>query len=151
MFHVIEERAVRRRVAALMIDYGLKGYSVRVAKLKGEWAHCNFDDREIVMSRALLDTDWILIDQVARHEVAHGLAGRKAGHSKRWLETARAMGYRLGVKVPYVPVEGLHKWVERCETGMHSAIKYERGKDGLYCGPCHEDGAGLVEVFWEAL
>lgn len=150
--HKITARAVRRRVAALMIDYGAKGFTVRVGSSdKGTWAHCNYAKKELVMSSKLLMCDWVFIDQIARHEVAHILAGKGAGHSKKWMDTARAMGYRLGVSVPYVPVYGQHKWVERCETGQHSAIKWERGQDGLYCLPCHETGAGLVEVFWERL
>lgn len=150
---MITRGAVRRRVAALMIDYGLHGFSVRVGRLNGVWAHCDYAAREIVMNVSLLRTDWVFIDQIARHEVAHGIAGAGAGHSKGWMEVARAMGYRLGAVVPYdKPVRGaIHRWVERCETGMHSAIKFERGKDGVYCGPCHESGSGLVLVGWETL
>jgi hypothetical protein len=70
------------------------------------------------------------------------------------MDVARGMGYRLGVVAPYAErIEGEHKWVAVCETGLHSAIRFEKtAEDGeLGCGPCLRDGGGDVGVFWDRL
>jgi hypothetical protein len=152
---VITSKALKRRACAVMVDFGIKGYSARVGRSqRGTWAHCDVTSRELVFSRALLACDWVFINQIILHEAAHALAPAGAGHSKKWLDIARGMGYRLGVRVPYSdPIAGEHKWVAVCETGQHSAIRYERAaEDGvLGCGPCMEIGAGDVGVFWDRL
>ena len=152
---IVSRSSLRRRVAALMIDYGVKGYTVRVGSTGGAaWAHCDFTKRELVFSPKLLWCDWVFVNQICLHEVAHALAGPKAGHGSRWLQTARGMGYRLGVTVPYTErLIGVHRWVASCQTGQHSAIRYNKtAEDGvLLCKPCHESGAGDVGVFWERL
>jgi hypothetical protein len=151
---VITSKALRRRAATVMVDFGVRRFSVRVGRVEsGVWAHCDYARRELVFGRALLLCDWVFVNQIILHEAAHALAGASAGHSKRWMDTARAMGYRLGAQVPYVPVQGGHKWVAICETRQHSAIRYERGAaDGERgCKPCLESGAGDVGVLWERL
>lgn len=155
MFGVISSKSLKRRAATVMVDYGVRGYSVRVGAVqRGTWAHCDYTRRELVFGRALLDCDWVFVNQIIIHETAHIVAGQAAGHSKRWMDTARAMGYRLGAVVPYQDrVTGVHRWVAICETRQHSAIRFERGAaDGvLGCRPCLESGAGDVGVLFEPL
>lgn len=150
---MITKQGLKRRCAAVMIDFGVKGYTVRVGRAPGTaWAHCNISKREIVLHPRLMGTDWVFANQIILHEVAHALYG-KGGHGKEWMQIARGMGYRLGAKVPApAPLPGEHKWVAVCETGLHSAIRYERGVDGaVLCRPCWDSGAGEVMVFWDRL
>src|SRR4030095_1637273 len=87
----------------LMVDFGVRGYTVRVGRSVGHsWAHCDYAKRELVFHPRLLSCDWVFVNQICLHEVAHALAGKSAGHGRDWLAVARGMGYRLGVKVPYV-------------------------------------------------
>lgn len=152
---MISSKGLKRRAAAVVVDYGVRGYSVRVGAVqRGTWAHCDYAAREIVFGRALLRCDWIFVNQIILHEVAHAVAGTSAGHGPGWMQTARAMGYRLGVKVPYVDRGlGVHEWVAVCETGAHSAIRYTQAAENgvLACRPCAESGAGDVGVNWERL
>lgn len=152
---MISSKSLRRRAAAVMVDFGVRGYSARVGAVKrGTWAHCDYAKRELVFSRALLWTDWIFVNQIILHEAAHALAGSSAGHGPSWMATARAMGYRLAAVVPYTDrVLGVHRWVATCETGMHSAIRYQQAAANgvLACRPCLESGAGDVGVLWERL
>lgn len=152
---MIRSKSLKRRAAAVMVDFGVRGYSVRVGAVRrGTWAHCDYQARELVFGRALLWCDWIFVNQIVLHEVAHIVAGAGAGHSKRWMDTARAMGYRLGAVVPYTErVLGTHRFVAVCETGQHSAIRYRQAAENgvLACRPCFESGAGGVGVLWERL
>ena len=151
----ISPAALRRRAASVMVSFGVRGYSVRVGRpTVASWAHCNFVKRELVFSAQLLDTDWVFVNQIILHEVAHALTGVTAGHGKKWRDTAAAMGYRLGAKVPYSnPQRVEHKWAVTCETGAHSAMRHERtfGDREVKCGKCKDDGGGDVWLFWEAL
>jgi hypothetical protein len=152
---VISSRSLQRRAAAVMVDLGVRGYSVRVGRVPaGVWAHCDYTKRELVFGRSLRSCNWVFVNQIILHEVAHAMAGAVAGHSREWLSTARAMGYRLGVTIPYSGgVDHGHQWAAVCATGQHSAMRYERGaEDGeSICGPCLESGAGDVGVYWEKL
>jgi predicted SprT family Zn-dependent metalloprotease len=151
----IAPAALRKRVAAVMVSFGVKGYTVRVGRsMLNSWAHCNFVKRELVFNANLLDTDWVFVNQIILHEVAHALAGVTAGHGKKWRDTAHAMGYRLGAKVPYSnPQREAYTYAVTCETGLHSAMRHAKtfADGGKLCGKCWEDGAGEVLLFWEAL
>lgn len=150
----ISRAALSRHTLALMADFGVSGYGVKFGRLSGAWAHCDYNRKELKFHPSLLECDWVFANQIALHEVAHALAGPRAGHGRDWMKTARGMGYRLGVTVAYSsPINGEHKWVARCLVGQHHAIRYERGAaDGeLMCLPCFEGGAGEVPVLWEAL
>ena len=55
---------------------------------------CNFTAKRITVSRYLAaryDDDEI--HQILLHEVAHAIAGARAGHGPRWLTIARDLGY----------------------------------------------------------
>ena len=146
---------LRRRCAAVMLSYELRGYTVRVGRISGgtTWAHCDFNKRELLFTPSLLECDWVFVNQIILHEVAHGLAG-PCGHSRKWLNKARSIGYRLGAMVPYSnPVQGEHKWVVMCATMQHSAIKYEKEYEDAErdCYLCYQKGDVGIPVFWEAL
>ena len=151
----MERSALRRRAAAVLVSYGVSGFTVRVGSIRAAaWAHCDFTRREIVFDPMLLGCDWVFANQIILHEVAHAIAGPQARHGRKWLDTARAMGYRLGAKVPRTDPQTIpHHWAVTCATGAHSAIKHERTyPDGAkLCRPCYESGGGEVMVFWEAL
>lgn len=152
---MISSKGLRRRAAVVAADYGVRRYTVRVGAVQaGTWAHCDFSKRELVFSRSLLGCDWVFVNQIILHEVAHALAGSGAGHGSKWMQTARAMGYRLGAVVPYAArIPGVHRWVAVCETRAHSAIRYRRAaEDGaLLCRKCWDDGIGEVRVNFERL
>ncbi len=152
---MIRSKSLKRRACAVLVDFGVRGYSVRVGAVqRGTWAHCDYTKRELVFSRALLWCDWIFVNQIVLHEVAHAMAGASAGHTRKWMDVARAMGYRLGATVPYTErVLGVHRFVAVCETGAHSAIRYRQTAENgvLGCKPCLDSGAGDVGVLWERL
>ena len=149
---MITSRAVRIHVARIMVDFGVRGYTVRIGHTgAGVWAHCDYDRRELVFSRAMLRTNWIFVNQIAIHEVAHIIAGKDAHHSMKWLNVARGMGYRHGAKLNPQDCDEGHEWLAVCETRLHRAVRYERGSDDLHCGKCLEGGGGEVRVLWEKL
>jgi len=153
---MISRLALARRTASVMVNFGIRGYTPRVAvrPLPNAWAHCDFNKRELVFSPALLETDWVFANQIILHEAAHALAGPMANHGRKWKDTARSMGYRLGASVPYSDPQTMpHEWAVTCQTGEHSAMRHAKTfEDGeKMCGKCNDIGAGLVPLFWERL
>jgi len=97
---------------------------------------CDHTRRRISVSRYLaarFDDD--AIHQVLLHEVAHAIAGPRAGHGARWLRTARELGYEGGrthdgpVAIERAP------WVGTCPGG-HEHVRFRRPSRPMSCGRC---------------
>ena len=98
---------------------------------------CNYTAKRISVSRYLAaryDDDEI--HQILLHEVAHAIAGPRAGHGPRWTTAATELGY---------VVHELAPWVGRCPAG-HEHFRYREPQRALSCGVCHRgfDRANLI-------
>lgn len=97
---------------------------------------CNYTAKRITVSRHLaarFDDDEI--HQVLLHEVAHALAGTRAGHGAAWKAVARELGY-VGSRLHDGTVAAeLAPWVGTCPEG-HSHYRYRRPERPLACGKC---------------
>lgn len=97
---------------------------------------CDPVRRRISVSRYLaarFDDD--AIHQVLLHEVAHALAGPRAGHGPRWLATARELGY-VGGRTHDGPVEiDRANWIGTCPGG-HEHVRFRRPSKPMSCGRC---------------
>jgi predicted SprT family Zn-dependent metalloprotease len=108
---------------------------------------CNYTHKRITVSRHLAarfdDDD---IHQVLLHEVAHAIAGARAGHGPTWKSTARELGY-VGSRLHDGPIaEDLAPWVGTCPAG-HVHYRYRRPGRVLACGTCSRrfDAANTIE------
>lgn len=97
---------------------------------------CNYTDKIISISRYIVDIHTMdESEQVVLHEVAHAICGKAAGHGKKWLATAKRIGYRdeeftgKEIAVETAP------WVGRCPNG-HTHFRYKRPKYMLSCTLC---------------
>jgi len=97
---------------------------------------CNYTAKRITVSRHLaakFDDD--AIHQVLLHEVAHALAGSRAGHGPKWRAIAADLGY-VGKRLHDGPIASeLAPWVGTCPRG-HEHFRYRRPKSALACGKC---------------
>jgi len=97
---------------------------------------CDYTGKRITVSRHLASRyEDDEIHQVLLHEVAHALAGPKAGHGPRWKAIAEDLGYegkRLhdgAIAHEYAP------WVGTCPAG-HTHYRYRKPVKPLSCGAC---------------
>jgi len=97
---------------------------------------CDHGRRRISVSRylaAAFDDD--AIHQVLLHEVAHALAGSRAGHGERWLRIARELGY-VGGRTHDGPIATERaRWIGTCPNG-HEHVRFRRPGRPMSCGRC---------------
>lgn len=97
---------------------------------------CDYRAKRITVSRYLaarFEDDEI--HQVLLHEVAHALAGKRAGHGQLWRSTARELGY-VGRRTHDGSVaDELAPWRGTCPAG-HELYRYRRPSRPMSCGKC---------------
>ena len=104
---------------------------------------CDFTHRRISVSRhlALRFTD-DEIHQVLLHEVAHAIAGPKAGHGKEWRRVADELGYDGKRTHDGGVARDLAPWIGYCPAG-HEHARFRKPTRELSCGIC---GRGFTKA-----
>ncbi|MDO7882828.1 SprT family zinc-dependent metalloprotease [Antiquaquibacter soli] len=97
---------------------------------------CNYTTKRISVSRYLAaryeDDE---IHQVLLHEVAHAMAGNRAGHGPKWKAIARSIGYEGKRLHDGAVAEDLAPWVGTCPAG-HVVHRYRKPTRPLSCAKC---------------
>ncbi|WP_025156569.1 SprT-like domain-containing protein [Leifsonia aquatica] len=107
---------------------------------------CNYTTKTITVSRYLATRyDDDEIHQVLLHEVAHALAGSRAGHGPRWRAIAIDLGYEGKRLHGGAIADDLAPWVGTCPNG-HTHYRYRKPARALACGACSRrfDAANLI-------
>lgn len=97
---------------------------------------CDYTRQRITLSRYLSaryddDTN----RQTLLHEIAHALAGARAGHGPLWKRTARGIGYTGGVTHHGETATELAPWVGTCPAG-HLAYRHRAATRAMSCSRC---------------
>lgn len=97
---------------------------------------CSYTKKRITVSRHLAaryeDDE---IHQILLHEVAHALAGVKAGHGPRWKAVAADLGY-TGKRLHDGEIATeLAPWLGECPAG-HVHYRYRKPAGAMSCGRC---------------
>lgn len=110
---------------------------------------CNYDRRRITVSRYLAaryaDDE---IHQVLLHEVAHALAGPRAGHGPRWRRVATDLGYRGSRLHSGETAADLAPWAGTCPKG-HTHYRYRTPSRPLACGRCSTRFTAANLITWK--
>lgn len=97
---------------------------------------CKYDQHLISLSRYFVDLHSIEeIDQVMRHEIAHALAGPKAGHGPRWKKIATDIGYNHKRISGDEIGNATAKLIGTCPNG-HIVYRHRQPKSPLSCSRC---------------
>lgn len=109
---------------------------------------CNYDRKRISVSRLLAaryeDDE---IHQVLLHEVAHAIAGPRAGHGPRWKTIAADLGYEGKRLHDGAVASELAPWVGTCPAG-HQHFRYRRPTRPLSCGRCSRRFDTAFRIEW---
>jgi predicted SprT family Zn-dependent metalloprotease len=97
---------------------------------------CNYTSKRISVSRYLASRyEDDEIHQVLLHEVAHAMAGTRAGHGPRWKAVAADLGYEGKRLHDGAIANDLATWVGTCPAG-HVHYRYRAPTRQLACGKC---------------
>jgi predicted SprT family Zn-dependent metalloprotease len=120
----------------LLREHGLDDWRVELDGAKRRAGVCRFGERVIGLSAPLtrLHGEAEVLDTI-RHEIAHALAGPRAGHGEVWQAVATRIGCStrrcLPVDAPRVP----GAWVGVCSQG-HVAERHRRPDRVMTCARC---------------
>lgn len=97
---------------------------------------CDYTARRITVSRYLAQKfDDDEIHQILLHEVAHAMAGAKAGHGPSWKRIAREIGYVGGRTHDGEIAHELAPWLGLCPAG-HEHARFRRPTREASCAKC---------------
>jgi predicted SprT family Zn-dependent metalloprotease len=142
---VAELLRVRRWADALIALHLDPGWTFGFDSAKTRAGLCDFTSKRISVSRYLASRyEDDEIHQVLLHEVAHAIAGTRAGHGPRWKAVAADLGYE-GKRLHDGEIANeLAPWVG---PAGHVHYRYRRPTRALACGRCARrfDAANAIE------
>jgi predicted SprT family Zn-dependent metalloprotease len=110
---------------------------------------CSYTDKKITVSKYLSLVHSIDdVRQTVLHEIAHAMTGPKEGHGKKWLATAKKIGYRNegytgeAIAKEYAPYRGV------CPNG-HQHYRYKKPKTMYSCSICASGFNRQYMIDWE--
>jgi hypothetical protein len=120
----------------LMAEHGLRGWRLEFDRAKRRAGICRHRDKVIGLSAPLtrLHSQPEVRDTIL-HEIAHALAGPRAGHGPAWVATARRIGCSGERCVPEDAPTVPGAWVGICPQG-HTADRHRRPERVLLCTVC---------------
>ena len=111
---------------------------------------CKYDQHLISLSRYFVDLHSLAeIDQVIRHEVAHALAGPKAGHGAKWKKIATDIGYNHKKISGDEIGNATAKLIGVCPNG-HTVYRHRKPKTALSCSKCAPRFDRRFLITWSA-
>ena len=127
-------RAVAESQMAEHLDMNLWSFGWDSAKRR--LGVCKYDQHLISLSRYFVDLHALQeIDQVMRHEIAHALAGPKAGHGPKWKKIASDIGYNHKKISGDEIGNATAKLIGTCPNG-HVVYRHRQPKSPLSCSRC---------------
>jgi RimJ/RimL family protein N-acetyltransferase/predicted SprT family Zn-dependent metalloprotease len=140
-------RALAERKMAEHID--LEQWQFGFDSAKRRAGLCNYTSKTITISRYLADIHSIdETMQVVLHEVAHAMCGKKAGHTKTWLNTAKSIGYRAEKFTGKEIAEETATWIGTCRGG-HTHYRYRQPSRPLSCALCGKGFSRANLIHWQ--
>lgn len=116
--------------------YGAGTWSFEFDHAKRRAGLCNYTDRRISVSRYLAaryEDDEIY--QILLHEIAHAIAGDRAGHGPKWQRISRELGYEGGTTHKGEIAREFAPWLGYCPGG-HEHVRFRRPTRESSCGTC---------------
>ena len=109
---------------------------------------CNYTESRITISKYLVMAHTVDESlQVVLHEIAHALSGKKEGHGKKWLATAKSIGYRAERFTGTEIAREVAPWRGQCPVG-HEHFRYRKPTRPLSCGVCSRSFSSASLITW---
>ena len=134
----MERTTAEAMAVALLAEFGVDRHGWRFGwnRRKSSYGLCRYDLRRLELSGPLVDVnDAEVVEDTIRHEIAHILAGPRAGHGRAWKEQCTETG-----AVPRACMEGNGlptRWIGVCPTpGCGTRLRRHRLSAAARTGAC---------------
>lgn len=139
---------VRRLAVQLMITHGVGDWRLVFDRAKTRAGQCRYSRREISLSAPLmLLQNEETVRETVLHEIAHALAGPRAGHGPAWQAVARRIG-STAARTLVSPDLPARDWIGTCPAG-HVAERHRRPQAPLSCTRCSRSFSLDALLTWE--
>ena len=129
---------------------GLRGWTVRWDNAKRRAGVCIHQKRILSFSRVLMPLYPQDIQRdVVMHEVAHAVAGPRAGHGPTWKKVARRLGARPKAMLPASLPQPPTRWVGTCPRCGESRHLYAAPRRVVSCGKCSRTFNAALILEWK--
>ena len=132
--------SIQKQTKELLAQHGLTDWKVLFDRSLHRAGSCRYFEKEIVYSIHFME---VASPEERRntmtHEVAHALAGHKAGHGPRWAEKHRKLGGNGAVKRLFPQELASHEYFLYVGTCSHCGYRtgLEDAPDGVWiCRAC---------------
>lgn len=145
MANTMTEREVTDLALSLMSEHGLNwpAWGFRTARSKNRLGFCQynrFNGGMIAFSKNYLHLPYEEIRDTLLHEIAHAIAGHKAGHGPEWKRVCRQIGAKPNPSADLKDEMQLeYKWTGVCPNNFkHKVMRHALTEKGrrMACGAC---------------
>ncbi len=132
----------------LMKQHKLYDWTFRWSRAKTRFGNCNYKTKTISLSWPITSrNDEVHVRDTILHEIAHALAGSKAGHGRIWKAMARSVGARAERCYSSADVvTPQRQWVGTCPNG-HDIHRHRRTLTGS-CARCSKTFDPRYKLVW---
>ncbi|MEY4434930.1 MAG: hypothetical protein RIR16_970 [Actinomycetota bacterium] len=139
-------RALAENKISEFLDPAIWSFSFDSAKRRA--GLCDYTNSKISLSKYFAEIHSIdECEQVILHEIAHGICGKRAGHTKKWLSTAKSIGYRAEQFTGKEIAAETARWVGLCPSG-HAHYRYRRPTRPTSCAICSKTFSARYLISW---
>ena len=140
-------RSWANALIALYLDPAVWSFGFDNAKTRA--GLCNHTTKHISVSKYLASRyEDDEIHQILLHEVAHAVAGARAGHGPKWRSVAADLGYEGGRLHHGETASELAPWIGLCPNG-HEYYRYRTPKRETACGICSRRFDPRFVIAWQ--
>src|SRR5690606_35453529 len=134
----------QRLAGELMRAHGLQSWSFTFNRRRCAMGICNYTHKRIELSLPYVArNDEASVRDTILHEIAHALAGRRAGHGPKWQAICRRLGATPERCGEAVMPEG--RWRAVCPGCQRTFTRHRRPRRGAsyWCRPCGREKGEL--------
>lgn len=138
----VRRKQVRNATFKLLTQEGLTGWRVRFnPRLTRALGRCDYTTKTIdYQPRYMEQNDWEQVLGTIKHEAAHAIAGRYAGHGAHWASTARRLGLANPSAINHT-AKLTKRFTGTCPS-CERTIQRDRRALRQACGKCCDEHAG---------